>query len=248
MKIFLSALEGQKTLPYTLVERGIKMKYNLMSFYGICRNENLANYIRDHSQEIMIDSGAFSFRRGAKVEWDNYTQRYANFIQSFDRPNVVGFFEMDIDNIVGYKKVLELRKVLTSVSDKIIPVWHPNRGIADFKNMCSEFHDKIVAITGVGNREVNKSQYVLFLKEAHKYNCKLHCLGMTNTEILNKVPFDYVDSSSWLQCSVYGNIIGERKKLKHEFSKENREVILRKNYLQGIEMQEYYFNYWKRYL
>ena len=42
---------------------------------------------------------------------------------------------MDVDNIIGYEKVLELRKILLEATDKIIPVWHKNRGIDEFKKM-----------------------------------------------------------------------------------------------------------------
>lgn len=33
---------------------------------------------------------------------------------------------------------------------------------------------------------------------------------MTRKEILNKAPFDYVDSSTWLQSAIYGNIHNPR--------------------------------------
>lgn len=135
MKIFLSALETKKDLPRFIVEKGVRMKYNLMSYYAIQKKsgEGAAEYIRDHSEEVMVDSGAHSFQKGVKVDWDGYTERYAEFIRRFDRPNVVGFFEMDVDNVIGYAKVLELRSVLLAASDKIIPVWHCGRGVADFK-------------------------------------------------------------------------------------------------------------------
>ena len=65
MKVFLSALEGN----YDLAKRIKRMNFNLMSYYAIRRKRNCANYIRDNSKEVMIDSGAFSFQRGAKVDW-----------------------------------------------------------------------------------------------------------------------------------------------------------------------------------
>ena len=173
MKIFLSAIEnctssklsnGTVEVARLIVKKGIKMKYNLMSFFYIKGKQDLAEYIRDNSEEILIDSGAHSFQKGKKVDWDKYTQEYAEFIQKFDRPNVVGYFEMDVDNIIGYEKVLQLRKVLESVSDKIIPVWHKNRGLQEFKNMCKQYAGKIVAITGFKNEDIKDEQYLMFLK------------------------------------------------------------------------------------
>ena len=134
----------------------------------------------------MIDSGAHSFQKGKKVDWIKYTYEYADFIKKFDTPNVVGYFEMDVDNIIGYDKVLELRKILESVSDKIIPVWHKNRGIEEFKKMCQEYAGKIIAITGFKNEDIKDEQYLMFLKYAKKFNCKVHCLGMTRKKYLTK--------------------------------------------------------------
>lgn len=116
MKIFLSALENanltgsRKTIAEKMVEDGIKMKWNLMSYYYIKSKIPVAEFIRDNSEEIMIDSGAHSFQKGVKLDWEKYTDEYARFIQEFDRPNVVGYFEMDVDNILGYERVLSLRE------------------------------------------------------------------------------------------------------------------------------------------
>lgn len=245
MKIFLSAIEGQNNVPREIVKKYGKMKYNLMSFFAIKgRNIENAVYIRDNSEEIMIDSGAHSFQKGKLVDWDKYTKEYADFIKKFDRPNVVGYFEMDVDNIIGYDKVLELRKILESVSDKIIPVWHKNRGIEEFKKMCRDYSGKVVAITGFKNEDIKDQQYLMFLKYAKKYNCKVHCLGMTRKKVLDKVPFDYVDSSSWLQNSVYGVIIGKGKVSK-QYSKHYREKVILSNYIEGMKMQEHYYQKWK---
>lgn len=254
MKIFLSAIEnttssknaGVLNMAEYIVDKGIKMKWNLMSYYYVKKRKGLAEFIRDNSEEILIDSGAHSFQKGTKVDWDSYTKEYANFIKDFDRDNVIGYFEMDVDNIIGYPKVLELRKVLELVSDKIIPVWHKNRGIEEYKKMCQDYAGKIVAITGFKNEDIKDDQYLMFLKYAKKYNCKVHCLGMTRTKILDKVPFDYVDSSSWVQQSIFGRI-GKKGKVTKKFSKESREVVFFENYKEGMKLQEYYRKKWRNY-
>lgn len=153
---------------------------------------------------------------------------------------------MDVDNVLGYEHVLKLREILhteTGLSDKIIPVWHKNRGIQEFKKMCQDRAGKIVAITGFKNEDIRDDQYLMFLKEAKKYDCRMHCLGMTRRDILNKVPFDYVDSSSWAQQALYGRV-GKRK-VSREFSKTNRDEVFIASYLDAMEMQRYYYNYWQ---
>lgn len=251
MKVFLSAIEnaqasgkGAKSIAELLVEQGIKMKFNLMSYYYIKKKTKLAEFIRDNTDEVLIDSGAHSFQKGKKVDWEQYTKDYMNFIKEFDRPNVIGYFEMDVDNIIGYDKVLELRKMLETISNKIIPVWHKNRGIDEFKKMCKDYSGRIIAITGFKNEDIKDEQYLMFLKYAKKHNCKVHCLGMTRKKVLDKVPFDYVDSSSWVQSTVFGRIDGKGKVSK-EFSRNNRETVFIENYKNAKKMQEHYYNRWK---
>lgn len=252
MKIFLSAIENAqasgKNAPAVaelMIKQGIKMKYNLMSFYYIKGKIKLAEFIRDNSELILIDSGAHSFQKGKKVDWVKYTQDYAEFIKKFDKPNVVGYFEMDVDNIIGYDKVLELRKILENVSDKIIPVWHKNRGLDEYKKMCQDYAGKVIAITGFKNEDIKDEQYLMFLKYAKKYNCKVHCLGMTRKKVLDEVPFDYVDSSSWVQSTVFGRIDGKGKVSK-EMSRTSRETVFIENYKTAIKMQEHYYQKWKK--
>lgn len=255
MKIFLSALENGnqcynkdqngkcKELAYYLKEEGVEFKWNLMSYYYIGKSKfELASFIRDNSEEIMIDSGAHSFQKGKKVDWVKYTHEYADFIRKFDRPNVIGYFEMDVDGIIGYDNVLYLREILENVSDKIIPVWHDSRGVEDFKQMCKKYAGKIIAISGFKNVDIRDEQYIMFLKYAKKYGCKVHCLGMTRKSILDKVPFDYVDSSSWKQAGIYGRV--GNGKVTRQFSKVKREVVFLHNYLEGQQMQHHYYKKW----
>lgn len=255
MKIFLSALENGNPLNNSwllhLDEMPFNLKWNLVSYYYSRQSDRRirAEYIRDHSELMMVDSGAHSFQKGIKVKWEEYTHRYAQFIKEFDRPNVVGFFEMDVDAVIGYEKVLELRRILMRVTDKIIPVWHKNRGITEFDNMCKEFSGRVVAISGFKNEDIADNQYIMFLKHAKKYGCKLHCLGMTRRKILDVVPFDYVDSSSWRQPFIYARALtdeGQRKVDSAWFKvAANRDKVELTCYRRGIEMQEHYYAKWR---
>ena len=243
MKIFLSAVEKHDEIIDYVKSKHKTMNYNLMSYYYLRDGIKLAEDIRDNSKEIMIDSGAHSFQKGKQVDWEEYTKQYAEFIKEFDRPNVVGYFEMDVDNIIGYDKVLQLRKILEKVSNKIIPVWHKNRGIDEYKKMCKQYANKVIAITGFKNEDIQDEQYIMFLKYAKKYNCRVHCLGMTRRKILDKVPFDYVDSSSWLQNVVYGTSIDGKKFPKAKGEDKKTQFIY--NYQLAMKMQKDYYNKWK---
>lgn len=237
MKIFLSALEGVEG---EIIGAVGQTKWNLMSFYYL-KQEGFEKMLA-HSELMLIDSGAHSFQKGKTVDWVEYTKRYAQWIKENDCEKILGYFEMDVDNQIGYEKVLQLRAILESVSDKIIPVWHKNRGIDEFKKMCRDYAGKIVAITGFKNEDIKDDQYMMFLKYAKKHNCKVHCLGMTRRKILDKVPFDFVDSSSWKQNAVYSNVGGCR--VKSEFTRKYYRKLFVENYKVGMRMQDEYYKRW----
>lgn len=69
---------------------------------------------------------------------------------------------------------------------------------------------------------------------------------MTRRKILDQVPFDYVDSSSWVQNSIYGKI-GDKGKVTKEFSKKTREIVFFENYKEAMKLQEYYQKKWRKY-
>lgn len=246
MKVFLSALEASPE--FKEIDKKIdKYLYNLMSYYYI-RNSDNYKAILKKSKEILIDSGAHSFQKGKRVDWEKYTKEYADFIYKHDEEKILGYFEMDIDPAgYPYEYVLRLRKILGRKSNKIIPVWHKNRGIEDFKDMCKNpiHKDRIVAITGFKNEDIKDEDYIWFVRYAHAHNCKIHCLGMTRRNILDKVSFDYVDSSSWKQQSLYGR--AGKVKVGRSFSKAKRHEVMYYSYLEGMKMQIEYYIKWRNY-
>ena len=119
-----------------------------------------------------------------------------------------------------------------------------NGGKANYRIDAVLNQNKVIAITGFKNEDIQDHQYLMFLKYAKKYNCKVHCLGMTRKKVLDKVPFDYVDSSSWLQQVVYGRSLNGRKLPKIK-SKEDRTLQMSYNYKLAMDMQEKYYKKWK---
>ena len=134
MKVFLSGLEASGE--FFEINRMIpRYKYILCSFYYL--KQDIFEMILNKSDLMIIDSGAHSFQKGKKVDWVEYTKRYAQWIKENDCEKIVGYFEMDVDNVIGYEKVLELRKILESVSDKIIPVFGTRTEVLKTSSKCA---------------------------------------------------------------------------------------------------------------
>ena len=121
MQVHIAALENACNYLLKQLEKD-EIKYALVSYFYLKENE-FQIIVDSVSKKLLIDSGAHSFQHGKKIDFVEYTKKYAEFIKkNTDNPKIEGFFEMDIDNVIGYEKVLELRKILEEVSDKIIPV------------------------------------------------------------------------------------------------------------------------------
>ncbi|MCY9806556.1 hypothetical protein OXT66_03200 [Lentilactobacillus senioris] len=252
MRIFLSALENNvdSTFNY-LDQKGKKIKSGLISYFYLEKNQksrpNLLEDIQMRCDELLVDSGAHSFQSGARVSWLEYTKRYAEWIKKVDCDQIIGFFEMDVDNVIGYEKVLELRKILDQATDKIIPVWHKNRGISEFKKMVKETKGDIIAVAGFQNEDISDDQFNKFVNYAHHRGKKVHALGMTRQKVLRKVPFDYVDSSSWKQGAIYGNALtyqGGRIKTKNVSGRFDTKELMTIGLEAYMQLADYYNAMW----
>ena len=156
---------------------------------------------------FMLDSGAFSFfgDKRQRRDWDEYITRYIEYINAND---VKLFFELDIDKIIGYDRVKEIRRRLERETGKRpIPVWHKHLGKTEFLRMCDEFD--YVAIGGIVSNEIRVPEYKYlpaFIREAHKRNAKIHGLGFTKLNWLQTCHFDSVDSTSWTTGNRFGHL------------------------------------------
>ena len=178
------------------------------------------------------------------INWDEYVEKYAAFI---NKNKVKKYFELDVDSVTGYKKVLQMRKDLERLTGiQPIPVWHKSRGKDEFIRMCDEF--PYVALGGIVSKEwsINEHKYFpWFIKNAHDKGCKIHGLGYTNLEGLKVNHFDSVDSTAWTTGNRFGYLYkfnGKTiKKIESPVGcriKEPRKVALM-NYLEWIKFQMY---------
>lgn len=178
--------------------------YVLESFYSI-RPQQIP-LIKKHKM-FLLDSGAFTFMNSSKgeVDFEKYLDRYIKFI---NENNIQYFFELDVDSIVGYDKVKQMRKRLEHETGKqCIPVWHKSRGLDEFIRLCKSYN--YISIGGIVTKEIKPSEYKFFPKLisiAHANNCRIHGLGFTRTKELHKYHFDSVDSTSWLSGERFGQM------------------------------------------
>lgn len=206
MKVFLA---GAESVCGILKHCKNEKPYVLSSYYYADKElEELIPYFGD----FLLDSGAFTFcgTGGFSADkFDGYLERYAEFI---NRNRIEKFFELDVDSITGYEKVIEYRKRLEQLTGKQpIPVWHISRGKDEFIRHCEEYPyvalgGYVAAIKASDPRQkAYVKAYPWFISEAHKRGTKIHGLGYTSLEGLKIHHFDSVDSTRW-NCARFGRI------------------------------------------
>lgn len=195
--------------------------------------------------DFLLDSGAFTFMQGkGTASWDEYADRYADFVK---RNNVEKFFELDIDSVVGYEPVKELRRRIEERSGRqCIPVWHKSRGYSEWLRMAEEY--PYIAIGGIVSKEIRQEQYKAFPKmidDAHKRGAKVHGLGFTALSYLKQIHFDSVDSTAWTTGNRFGYLYyfdGRTMKKQdapkgHRIGDPRRAALI--NYTEWIKFQKY---------
>lgn len=244
MKIYLA---GYKTLEkhYT---KSIDNVYILSSYFEH-KNGKFGDYV--YSDNHILDSGAFSFFGGKKVDWDQYTDSYCNFINK-TKQNL--FFELDIDKVTSLSHAESLRKTIELKTNKQpIPVWRPSRGIDYWHKMVKNYPYVAISASGAYDSKWTRDKKAIpvlakMIKIAHDNNSKVHGLGYTNMKNIKILKFDSIDSTTWLNSAKFGELqwfangiinkkqcatIG-KKTIKHK-----EKDMLRNNFEQWIKLQQY---------
>ena len=246
MRLFLAGLEG--TGHYTeckdFLDSHVDNFFWLSSYYYARKDkfvlERLPNF---NIENFLLDSGAFTFMsKGLNEDIDKYTSEYIEFINKY---NIKYFFEMDVDTILGYDKVKELRKTIEKgTGKKCIPVWHKERGIEEFKKHCEEYD--YIAIGGLVGGKVNKIKKILIslIKYANSKNVKIHLLGYNKNDILDYKAFS-CDATSW-NGGMYGGLwnwsqdkeypVKTNRSLERRVSSEKQREL----YLHNLKVWEHY--------
>lgn len=254
MRIYLAGVAPWRGGSDRIYDRAIAVHHPFILesfYYADADTERLLPNFGD----FMLDSGAFTFCGDGKfnsLKFDEYIEKYADFIV---RNRVNKFFELDVDSIVGYEKVLQYRKRLTMLTGKQpIPVWHISRGKDEFIRHCEEFPyvalgGYVAAIKqGDPRQQAYIKAYPWFIHTAHSHGCQIHGLGFTNLEGLKKYHFDSVDSTAWTTGNRFGFIwrftgetMAKIKTPPGKKLKDPRKVALI-NYTEWIKFQKYAVN------
>ena len=244
MKIYLAAAERcAKDVQKIGGDWNIYEGTNILQSFYYC-NRFTEETIIPACKNFLLDSGAYTFFTSGKTcDWHQYTAKYADFI---NRNNIDLFFELDIDSLIGYETVKNLRHELEEATGKkAIPVWHKSRGRDEFERMCKKYD--YVAIGGIASKEITPAEYKYFpwfISTAHANGAKIHGLGFTALSLLPKYHFDSVDSTSWVSGNQYGAVYKFNGRTMEKVSKPPGKrvktyIVAVNNFLEWAKFAEY---------
>lgn len=229
-------------------EEMLRCKYVLVSYFYVSKNSNkdLLEVIdaKNSEDKFLLDSGAFTLftNTKTKVDFDEYLDKYIAFINKHD---IKRFIELDVDSVVGYPRVLQMRKRLEQeTGKKCVPVWHKSRGMKAYKEIVRDYD--YICIGGLGNREIKKKEYPQMKKMvqyANQNNVKVHGLAFTRQDAY-EYGFYSVDSSSWrmgvrfaqAHRFVNGGIVSSQR---GHGQRANDKKIMYNNFYEWLKFQQY---------
>lgn len=231
--VFHSGAEARIDVFYELAKKGFVVKGILLSFlHGEDVVENKKKeltFLKSKGTIIMLDSGAHAFlyayfksrkaeaKGGHEVskkaeeilekgQLDNYVRKYINFIKRFK--NIFDLYvELDLQPVVGEKKVEEWRQMFFDNGLKPVLVWH-----GESKEVLLEWIKKtcFIGLGGTGgpqdtdkNKKITISKYIKSINP----NIWVHTFAEAGSDILEKPPksIDSTDSTNWLTASRFGS-------------------------------------------
>lgn len=221
---------AENELHYRLMKQA-GINHMLFSYYYIKHGKWNLDYekISHENQFVIFDSGAHTLQRSDGKSTDAFFENYLNFVKMHQRKKNFVFVELDIDNVVGIKKVEDWREQLLSIRKDTIIVWHKWTEKQKGKELWGEYC-KNYEYVGLPNKDLKYCDPKKFLEIAKDYGTKVHGFAMTKPKLIDKLNFYSVDSITWLYASLSGHFFQYQNGTLQTISKDNFQKLTRKQF------------------
>lgn len=175
--------------------------------------------LKTGSKSVVLDSGAHHFFNLAGISvtyhvtqgdirdldlWE-YVQQYIAFIQH-NWEAIDYYIELDIADIYGMKEVRAIRREFerAGIFEKCVGGYHLVNGEDDYDAMLT-WPSGMVALEGM-RRDAAQLPYMRLIRKGYEAGVKVHGFAMTKPDVLKRLPFYSIDSTSWLSPDRHGSI------------------------------------------
>jgi len=202
----------------------------------------LLRKLRAQGAEVMIDSGAFTlfFKGGMdRTKLMAFAFRYFNWLIA-NKDCYDEYVELDVDvdfwtssvptpGLVSWKEIDAWNDQLTAkIGRQPISVWHSTRTMDDYKYMLGKY--KHVGFSAATDESSILKKRVM-ADMAHEKGVKVHGFACTRMELMRSVPFDTVDSTTWvINASMFGAFMIYAKGKLSSTMKDGTKIKFKKGY------------------
>lgn len=226
LRYFLSGASGIR--PDVMPEVAALVDYRLLSMHEAFKGNTkvwcaVSHHKKSAMKEVMLDSGAFTaFTKGKKVVLEDLIAIYKDTISKLDTKRIKNVWLINLDVIPGeYGRISTTKEIEDALDqsdknfkvlrktfgDRVLPVFHQTESDARLAEVCKQNH-----FIALGFRQDFSEQHRITEAEknvqfAHSKGIEVHGLATTGYKMLRRVPFDTVDSATWLYVAAMGKII-----------------------------------------
>lgn len=211
-KCYYSGVEGKQHYEAVVAAGGVHV---LASYLYLEKTDK--HLIKRRKQQhphirFMIDSGAHTFQSEKEKysgwslnDWENYIRRYVKWLRD-NRDYIDCAVELDVDWNVGTNVVESWQRrffiPLLAEGIPIIFVWHKQRGLEGWEEMCSRF-----PYTGLPGEFSSEPDFNKYMTVARRYTTKVHGFAATKQTDFRDWPWYSGDSTTWKSSERYGTLI-----------------------------------------
>lgn len=217
-----SGCEGQQHYD-VLIAAGVRQV--LTSYYQFYQGDTKAVARRKAlrpDMQFMIDSGAHTFLTDETGKFANWTRTdYENYVDGYvkwlwdNRHAIRCAVELDIEGTINRylggsnqsqigNAIVEtwqrdLFMPLTKKGMEIIYVWHPERGMDNWEEMCAKY--PYVGLPGAYSK---RGDFNKFVSIARRYATRMHGFAATSQRDFRDCAWYTIDSITWKGAEMYG--------------------------------------------
>lgn len=249
--IFYSGVEYRRYFD-SVYEEGVQNF--LMSFeYLSSKGMKDIGYYHEVGIKMFVDSGAFTYitdptYHDMSIEyWETHIEKYLAWARKH-KDIIFAIANLDLEMLVGTDVVWEWNKkyfepFMIETGIPVCFIWHGVSGIDHWEKMCERYPYVGFSMASEQTGRADVAECMNRLAIAEKYGTLVHGMGMTSIEMLTKLPFYTVDSTTWKSGLRYGMYVTWTGSAVKQFPKdmwEEKVIPYFKKYDKSFDLEALY--------
>lgn len=226
----------------------------LMSFeYLSSKGAKDMAYYHELGIKMFVDSGAFTYITNPEYKdmpieyWEQHIEKYLSWAKRH-KDIIFAIANLDLEMLVGTDQVWEWNKkyfepFMMETGIPVCFIWHGVSGIEHWEKMCERYPYVGFSMASEQTGRADVQECMNRMAIAEEYGALVHGMGMTSVDMLTKLPFYTVDSTTWKSGLRYGMYVTWTGQSVKQFPKdtwEEKVIPYFKRYEKQFDMELLY--------